>query len=44
MADASDPKKADPTPVALGLEPTRRDGPAVDVGHRIMSLGEYRFR
>jgi len=43
VADASDPKKADPTPVALGLEPTRRDGPAVDVDHRILSLGEYRF-
>jgi len=44
VAEPDDPKKAEPNPVALPLEPTRRDGPAVDVGHRILSLGEYRFR
>jgi DNA gyrase subunit A len=44
VAEGSDPRKADPTPVPLTLEPTRRDGPAVDLGHRILALGEYRFR
>ena len=44
VAEADDPRKADPTPVELNLETTRRDGPAVDLGHRILALGEYRFR
>ncbi len=44
VADGDDPKRPDPTPVPVSLEPTRRDGPAVDAGHRILSLGEYRFR
>lgn len=44
VADDADPKRPDPAPVELNLEPTRRDGPAVDLGHRIMALGEYRFR
>ena len=44
VAEAGDPKRPDPTPAVLALEPTRRDGPAVDLGQRILTLGEYRFR
>ncbi len=37
-------RHSDPTPVAVTLDPTRRDGAAVDLGYRILHLGEYRFR
>ncbi|MCB0991746.1 MAG: DNA gyrase subunit A, partial [Acidimicrobiales bacterium] len=43
VADPSDIKKTDPTPVPVTLEATRRDGSAVDFGHRILALGEYRL-
>jgi DNA gyrase subunit A len=43
VADPADPKKPDPTPVEIPLEPTRRDGPASDLGNRILALGEYRL-
>ena len=43
VADPTDPAKPDPTPVQLQLESTRRDGPTVDLGIRLMSIGEYRL-
>ena len=43
VADPSDIKKTDPTPVPVTLEATRRDGSAVDFGHRILALGEDRL-
>jgi len=42
-ADAAG-RQPDPTPVPITLEPSRRDGAAVDLGYRILNLGEYRFR
>ncbi len=44
VADASDPSRIDPTPRPLSLTPTRRDGTAVDLGFRILALGEYRHQ
>ena len=43
IAEDGDPRRLDPTPQPMGLEPTRRDGPTVDLGPRIVQLGEYRF-
>ena len=43
IVDPSDIRKTEPTPVSLILEPTRRDGPAVDLGVRIAVVGEHRL-
>ena len=44
VADTADPSRADPTPRPITLAPTRRDGGAVDLGFRILALGEYRHQ
>jgi len=43
VVDRDDPRRNDPTPVAISLEPTRRDGPAADIGLRIAAVGEFRL-
>ena len=42
-ASDDDPRKPDPTPIGLQLEPTRRDGSASDLGFRPLAIGEFRM-
>lgn len=43
VATPDDPRRPDGTPVGLQLEPTRRDGSAVDLGVRPLAIGEFRM-
>ena len=44
VSEEGDGKKTDPTPIPLTVEVSRRDGTTVDIGERVLVVGEYRFQ